>query len=42
MNRRMKKLNPNEEYTLYEVDAAADENEDIFNYDDVDDPGAFA
>ena len=47
VNRRMKKLNPNEQYTVYEVSAdeeAADmdENEDILNYDDVDDPEAFA
>ncbi len=42
VNRRMKRLNPNEEYTLYEVDATADENVDILNYDDVDDPEAFA
>jgi Type IV secretory pathway, VirD4 components len=46
VTRRMK-LNPNEEYTVYEVDAEAeaaaiDENEDILNYDDVDDPNAFA
>ena len=43
----MKKLNPNEQYTVYEVSAdeetaAIDENEDILNYDDVDDPEAFA
>lgn len=47
VNRRMKKLNPNEQYTVYEVSAdeeatAIDENEDILNYDDVDDPDAFA
>lgn len=47
INRRMKKLNPNEQYTLYEVSAEAeaaaiDEDEDILNYDDVDDPEAFA
>lgn len=47
VNRRMKKLNPNEQYTLYEVSAdeespGVDENEDILNYDDVDDPEAFA
>jgi len=44
ITRRMK-LNPNEEYTVYEVDAAEtadiDEDEDILNYDDVDDPDAF-
>ncbi len=47
VNRRIKKLNPNEQYTVYEVDATEetadiDENEDILNYDDVDDPDAFA
>ncbi|KRU37469.1 VirD4-like conjugal transfer protein, CD1115 family [Clostridium sporogenes] len=47
VNRRMKKLNPNEQYTVYEVSAdeetaAIDENEDILNYDDVDEPEAFA
>jgi len=46
IDRRMK-LNPNDEYTIYEVsaeDSTADmgENEDILNYDDVDDPEAFA
>lgn len=46
INRRMK-INPNEIYTTYEVDAdgeaaGIDENEDILNYDDVDDPEAFA
>lgn len=46
INRRMK-VKPNEIYTTYEVDAAEeaadiDENEDILNYDDVDDPEAFA
>ena len=47
INRRMKKPNPNEQYIIYEVDARdmdtdIDENEDILNYDDVDDPDAFA
>ena len=47
VTRRMAQLDPNEEYTHYEVDAdedAADisEDEDILNYDDVDDPEAFA
>ena len=45
INRRMK-LKPDEEYTTYEVsaeDAAdIDENEDILNYDDLDDTEAFA
>jgi len=40
-------MKPNETYTVYEVDATvadavADEDEDILNYDDVDDPDAFA
>ncbi len=47
INRRMERLDPNEQYTHYEVDAdeeTADinEDEDILNYDDVDDPEAFA
>ena len=47
INRRMKKPNPNEQYIIYDVDARdmdtdIDENEDILNYDDVDDPDAFA
>jgi type IV secretion system protein VirD4 len=47
VNHRMKKLNPNKQYTVYEVSAdeetaAIDENEDILIYDDVDDPNAFA
>lgn len=47
VNRRIKRLNPNEQYTVYEVSAdeespVIDENEDILNYDDVDDPEAFA
>ena len=46
VNRQMR-LNPNEAYTTYAVDAEdaatdIDENEDILNYDDVDDPEAFA
>jgi type IV secretion system protein VirD4 len=46
VNRRMK-LHPKEQYTIYEVDAMAEsasisEDEDILNYDDVDDPEAFA
>ena len=47
INRRIK-LNPNEQYTLYEVDATEEfsdsisKDEDILNYDDVDDPEAFA
>jgi len=45
VTRRMK-LDPDEEYTVYEVDAEEtadiDEDEDILNYDDVDDPEAFA
>jgi type IV secretion system protein VirD4 len=46
INRRMK-VKPDEIYTIYEVDApgenaAAGGDEDILNYDDVDDPDAFA
>jgi type IV secretion system protein VirD4 len=46
VNRRMK-LHPNEQYTLIEVGAMEEpevisEDEDILNYDDVDDPEAFA
>ena len=45
VTRRMDKLNPNEEYTVYEVDvpdeAHMEEDEDILNYDDLDDPDAF-
>ncbi|WP_419026757.1 VirD4-like conjugal transfer protein, CD1115 family [Intestinimonas butyriciproducens] len=45
VTRRMEKLDPNEEYTVYEVDvpdkALIDEDEDILNYDDLDDPDAF-
>ena len=46
VNRRMTP-DPNEEYTVYEVDAAEDdpaidEDMDILNYDDLDDPEAFA
>ena len=43
INRRMKP-NPNEVYTVYEVDgtdAPIDEDEDILNYDDLDDPDAY-
>jgi type IV secretion system protein VirD4 len=41
------KVKPDEIYTVYEVDApreeaTAGEDEDILNYDDVDDPDAFA
>lgn len=40
------KLNPNDQYTVYEVDTTGDEtDEDILNYDDLDDvdnPDAFA
>ncbi len=41
----MKTLNPNEQYTVYEADVPdgtpIDEDEDILNYDDLDDPDAF-
>lgn len=41
VNRRMERLNPDEQYTVYEVEVAeddADTDEDILNYDDIDDP----
>lgn len=38
VTRRMGRLDPNEQYTVYEV---AVDDEDIFNYDDIDDPDAF-
>ena len=45
VTRRMDKLNPNETYTVYKVDvpdeALSGEDEDILNYDDLDDPDAF-
>lgn len=46
VTRRMDRLNPNEQYTVYEADVSEetdiDEDEDILNYDDIDDPDAFA
>ena len=45
VTRRMDKLNPNEQYTVYEVavpdEAHMEEDEDILNYDDLDDPATF-
>ena len=45
IRRRMDKLNPSEEYTVYEVDVPdgghMEEDEDILNYDDLDDPDTF-
>ena len=45
ISRRMEKLDPDERYTVYEADvpdeANIGEDEDIFNYDDLDDPDAF-
>ena len=42
VNRRIKQLNPDEQYTVYEVEAGEDETDtDILNYDDVDDPDNF-
>lgn len=42
VNRRIKRLNPDEQYTVYEVEAGEDETDtDILNYDDVDDPDSF-
>lgn len=44
INRRMEKLDPDEQYTVYEADvpdeANIGEDEDILNYDDLDDPDA--
>ena len=40
----MRKIDPDEEYTVYEVDVPdehLEEDEDILNYDDLDDPDAF-
>jgi type IV secretion system protein VirD4 len=47
VTRRMTTLNPNEQYTVYEVDVSGEneeltEDEDILDYSDVDDPEAFA
>ena len=46
VTRRMTKLDENAQYTVYEATEAdlpaIDEDEDILNYDDVDDPDAFA
>ena len=45
VTRRVDKLNPNEHYTVYEVavpdEAHMEEDEDILNYDDLDDPDTF-
>ena len=42
VNRRMKRLAPDEQYTVYEVAVDEDDpDEDILNYDDLDDPEAF-
>ena len=45
INRRMEKLDPDEQYTVYEADvpdeANIGEDEDILNSDDLDDPDAF-
>ena len=45
ITRRMDKLDPSEQYTVYEADvpdeASIGEDEDILNYDDLDDPDAF-
>ena len=46
IKRRMDALNPNEEYTLYEVacpdDSFTTMDDEILSYDDIDDPDAFA
>ena len=43
ITRRMDKVDPNEEYTVYQVDVSEepDIDEDILNYDDIDDPDAY-
>ena len=45
IHRRMDKLDPSKQYTVYEADVPdktpIDEDEDILNYDDLDDPDAF-
>ncbi len=45
IHRRMERLDPGESYTVYEIDGPDDESisedEDILNYDDIDDPDAF-
>ncbi len=44
IDRRMKDINPDELYTVYEVDVPdehMEEDEDILNYDDLDDPDTF-
>ena len=45
ITRRMDRLDPNEEYAVYEVDGPPEpltaEDEDILSYDDVDDPDAY-
>ena len=45
IKRRMDRLDPNEEYAVYEVDGPGDaltaEDEDILSYDDIDDPDAY-
>ncbi len=45
VTRRMDTLNPNEQYTVYEAavpdEGHMEEDEDILNYDDLDDPDAF-
>ena len=46
IQRRMDRLDPQEEYAVYEVDGPVDPltagDEDILSYDDIDDPEAFA
>lgn len=41
VNRRMERLAPDEQYTVYEAEVTEDDpapDEDILNYDDIDDP----
>ncbi len=43
-HRRMDRIDPNDLYTVYEVDVPdehMEEDEDILNYDDLDDPDTF-
>ena len=43
LTRRMEQIDPNEEYAVYETDVPeeADIDEEILNYDDIDDPDAY-
>ena len=43
LTRRMEQIDPNEEYAVYEADVPEepDIDEEILNYDDIDDPDAY-